>query len=164
MNRLFRWGAALLLLAAMPSLAANPKTMSIQVRQGELRSAPSYLSRVVTTLAYTTRVTVLEERGEWLRVSPVESTEEGWVHAAALTEKKLVLKSGDADATTAVSSDEQALAGKGFNSDVEAKFKENNKTIDFTWVDKMGKITIPSAALVQFLNEGAVKPSTGGAR
>jgi hypothetical protein len=47
------------------------------------------------------------------------------MHSSALTKKKLKLAAGEADAATTVSSEEQALAGKGFNSDVEAKFKEN---------------------------------------
>ena len=163
MRALTRWTAIALLLVAVPSFAAKTKTMSVQVKKGQLRSAPSYLSRVVTDLDYTTRVTVLEEKGAWLRVRQEEGNTEGWMHTATLTKKKLKLVSGDKDATTAVSSEEQALAGKGFNSDVEAKFKEQNKEVDFTWVDKMEKITIPTPKIVKFLEAGEVKAAKGGA-
>ncbi len=163
MRQSTRWVAMVLLLAVMPALAAKTKTMSVQVRKGQLRSAPSYLSRVISDLAYTTRVTVLEEKGAWMRVRKDDAGTEGWMNASALTKKKLKLASGDGDATTAVSSEEQALAGKGFNSDVEAKFKEQNEGIDFTWVDKMEKITIPTPTIVKFLEKGEVKAPEGGA-
>ncbi len=159
-----RWTAIALLLVAVPSFAAKAKTMSVQVRKGQLRSAPSYLSRVITALDYTTKVDVLEEKGTWMRVKQQEGDAEGWMNASALTKKKLKLASGDQDATTAVSSEEQALAGKGFNSDVEAKFKEQNSEIDFTWVDKMEKMTIPTPTIVEFLKTGNVKAAEGGAK
>ncbi len=155
--------AIVLLLATTAVLPAKEKTMSIQIRQGQLRSAPSYLSRVTENLDYATRVTILEEKGTWLRVRPAESTKEGWMHASSLTKKKLKLSAGEADAATAVSSEEQALAGKGFNSDVEAKFKENNAEIDFTWVDKMEKIIIKTPALIKFLEKGDIKAPKGDA-
>jgi len=153
----------LLLLAAAIPAAAKDKTMSIQVRQGQLRSAPSYMSRIVQNLDYAARVTVLEEKGTWMRVRLVDGDKEGWLHTAALTKKKLKLSSGEGDAATTVSSEEQALAGKGFNSDVEAKFKKDNAEIDFTWVDKMEKIKIKTPAIQSFLKKGDIKPAKDGA-
>ena len=163
MNRFMRCGVAIILLAATPSFGAKENTMSVQVREGQLRSAPSYLSRVLATLDYTTSVTILKEQGPWMLVRPADSTTQGWMHSVSLTKKNLKLESGDKDATTAVSTDEQALAGKGFNSDVEAKFKERNAKINFAAVDKMETITIPIATITSFLKEGDVKPAKGGA-
>jgi SH3-like domain-containing protein len=141
---------------------ANAKTMSIQVREGQLRSAPSYLSRVVATLNYATRVTIAEEKGPWIRVQTEDGSQKGWIHKSALTKKRLKLASGEKNASTAVSTDEQALAGKGFNSDVEAKFKKDNAEIDFTWVDKMEKIKVPPKKIKKFLKDGDIKPLEGG--
>jgi SH3-like domain-containing protein len=164
MKQFIRLGMVMLFLAVVPTLAAKEKMMSIQVRQGQLRSAPSYLSRVVSTLNYTDRVTVLEDKGAWLRVRPEAGGAEGWMHEASLTKKRLKLAAGAEDATTTVSSEEQALAGKGFNSDVESKFKERNADIDFSWVDKMEKIKIPAKEITKFLESGDVKPTEGGAK
>jgi hypothetical protein len=86
------------------------------------------------------------------------------MHSSALTKKKLKLASGKDNATTTVSSEEQALAGKGFNSEVEAKFKEDNAEIDFTWVDKMEKIKIKTPTLIKFLEKGDIKASTEDAQ
>jgi hypothetical protein len=57
-----------------------------------------------------------------------------------------------------------ALAGKGFNSDVEAKFKSDHKDIDFKPVDRMEKIKIPNSTLQKFASTGELKASQGGAQ
>jgi len=142
--------------------AARQKKMSIQVKTGQLRSTPGYFSRVVTRLDYAAKVIVLEEKGDWLKVKPDGGTTTGWIHKSALTKKRLKLSAGKTDISNTVTTDEQALAGKGFNSDVEAQFKKENKEIDFTWVDKMEKIKIPPEELKKFLEEGDIKPLNGG--
>jgi uncharacterized protein YgiM (DUF1202 family) len=163
MKKCIRYAFLLLLpLMAIPA-AAKEQTMSIQVRQGQLRSTPSYMSRIVKNVDYATRVTVLEEKGSWVRVRLIDGSQEGWLHAASLTKKKLKLSSGKGDASTTVSTEEQALAGKGFNSDVEAKFKKDNSEIDFTWVDKMEKIKIKTSVISRFLKNGDIKPAKAGA-
>ena len=149
-------------VVALPQqLVAGHKMMTVQIRKGQLRSSPSFLSRVVATANYATRVTVLEDKGSWLKVRPLNGSSVGWMHASALTKKKLKLAAGEKNASTAVSTDEQALAGKGFNSDVEAKFKQENKNIDFTWVNRMEKIKISPQQAKKFLNDGDIKPKKG---
>jgi hypothetical protein len=115
----------------------------------------------VATVSYGDRLDVLETRGTWTQASPVESDVKGWIHASALTRKRIVLKSGEEDAALAASSGELALAGKGFNSAVEAEFKTKNKTISFEWVDRMEKIVIPPQDLASFLLAGKVVAAEG---
>ena len=160
-----RWFCLPVLLTALIGLwltptpaSAGQKHMSIQVRNGQLRSAPGYFSRVVTKLDYASRVTVLKKQGDWIKVETANGGPSGWLHKSALTKKHLKLSAGSQDISNTVSTDEQALAGKGFNSDVEAQFKKENKNIDFTWVDKMEKIKIPPKKLEKFLDEGDVHP------
>lgn len=164
MQHTLQWSLTMLLATALTAVAGEPKTMNVQVRKGQLRSTPSYLSRVTATVKYTDRVAVFNEQNGWLRVRPVAGGAEGWIHKTALTRKKLTLTSGEIDATRTVSTEEQALAGKGFNADVEAEFKNRNEAMDFTWVDRMEKITIPVSTLTQFLKAGAVRPAKGGAQ
>lgn len=152
------------LASVTPSVGARQKSMSVQIREAQVRSAPGFLSRVLTTVPYTERVTILEEKTDWVRVQIDGSQIEGWMHSTALTAKKLKLSAGEQDAQLAVSSDEQALAGKGFNSDVEAQFKKQNSKIDFAPVDKMVKIKIPAETIQAFLTDGSVTPTTKGAQ
>lgn len=150
----------ILAMTAALTLAATAPVMSVTVRKADLRDSPSYLGRIVTSLAYGDKVAVQAENGAWLQVSA--SGQSGWIHTSALTTKNIVMKSG-AGAQTGASSGEMALAGKGFNSDVEAQFKANHKEIDFTWIDKMEKIKIPPSDLREFARDGKLQ-AQGGAK
>ena len=142
--------AGCLALAASAVWAAQE--MSVQVRDGQLRNRGSFLGTVVGTVAYGDRVTVNQTQAGWCEVSIAGKT--GWIHESALTPKKVVLASGTADARAGASGEEVALAGKGFSKEVEAEYKKQNKNVDYTWVDWMGRQTVPSEQLVEFLKQG----------
>lgn len=139
---------------------AGEEMMSVQVKTGSLRDSPSFLGKVVAPVNYGDRVAVVSEQGEWRQVRAAAGAT-GWIHSSALTEKKVVLSSAGQTGTSA-SGDELALAGKGFNAQVEGEFKKNNKDVDFSWVDKMEKIKIAGSEIVAFFKGGQVAP--GGAK
>lgn len=149
------------LLALATAASAQTKTMSLQVRKGELRSTPSYLGAIVGSAAYGDRFAVEETRGAWMRVKAKTGSASGWLHDSALTTKKVTLKAGEKDAEVAASSGELALAGKGFNSEVEAQFKAQNKEANFSAVDLMESIRIGVREMQDFLKAGAVTPKGG---
>jgi uncharacterized protein YgiM (DUF1202 family) len=161
-RRKFWLSLGLIVMAAAAFAAAGSATMSVQVKNGQIRGAPSFLGQVVAPLNYGDRVQVLETKNEWMKVTG-PAGQSGWVHSSALTKKKIVMASGSQDVQTGASGDELALASKGFNSDVEADFKSKNKNVDFTWVDKMEKFKVQPREMQSFLKEGGVKPSEGGA-
>jgi len=136
--------------------------MSVQVKQGVVRSTPSFVGQVVGSLNYGERVTVLEQQPGWIRVSASGLT--GWMHQSALTSKRIVLTASGTAAPTGASTDELALAGKGFNSDVEAQFKAQNREVDFEAVDRMEKRKATPEEISAFLAEGGVRPGKGGAQ
>ena len=63
------------------------------------------------------------------------------------------MRAGTTDAVTGVSSDEVALAGKGFNEQVEAKLKKDGK-LDYTWVDRMAAFNVDADQIVKFRTQG----------
>ena len=137
--------------------------MSVQVKNAQLRATPSFLGRVVAPLSYGDKVEILGTKNDWMHVTgPAGRT--GWIHGSALTKKTIEKTSGSQDAQTGASSDEYALATKGFNKKVEADFKNRNKNVDFTWVDRMEKCKVAPEAAQAFLQEGGLKPAEGGAR
>ena len=139
------------------------KTMSVQVKKCQLRSKPSFLGKIVTNLAYADQVDVKKEKDDWYEVVPKNNKGGGWVHVSALSEKRIVLKANSKDLKSAASSDEIALAGKGFNKQVEEQYKKKNKKADFSQVDNMEKIVISSQDMQDFLTSGGLKPEGGGA-
>lgn len=156
MNKnLARWMLALVL--ASPLMAAAAEQMSVQVQNAQLRADASFLGKLTASVPYGTRVTILQARGDWRQVQePAGKT--GWLHQSALTKKTISMQAGGQDVATAASGDELALAGKGFNSEIEADFKNKNKDIDFTWIDRMEKYKVTMDEITRFLNEGQVKP------
>lgn len=135
--------------------------MSVQIKQGELRARPSFLGTIVARLSYGDQVEMRGRQGSWLKVRFERQGVEGWMHSSALTTKKIVLRAGDQDARQAASSDELALAGKGFNQQVEDAYKTKNPNIDFAWIDKMEKIVVSQNDMRVFLQEGQVTPEGG---
>jgi len=158
-----RWLGLGLIVLGCAALAAAPVTMSVQVKSGQVVATPSFLGKVVTRVNYGDRIQVLEQQGDWSKVT-VAGGQSGWIHTSALSKKKIAMKAGGQDAQTSASGDELALAGKGFNSDVEADFKAKNQNVDFTWVDKMEKIKVPPESMQQFLKDGGIQPAEGGKR
>ena len=147
----------LMLALAGPLAAGAADQMSVQVQNAQLRADASFLAKMTGQVAYGARVTVLQARGDCRQVQAAGGPT-GWLHQSALTKKVISMKAGAQDVATAVSGDELALAGKGFNSDVEADFKNKNKDIDFTWIDRMEKIKVSMDEITRFLNDGQVKP------
>ena len=136
--------------------------MSVQVRKSLLRNQPSFLGKPVTKLAYGDQVTVVEEKESWVKVQPAKGSIDGWVHISALTTKEIVLNPNSSDVTSAASNDEIALAGKGFNQQVEEQFKQNNKNIDFSRIDAMEKIVVSQDEKQAFLHDGGLDEQGGG--
>ena len=144
------------LLVAMPGLAQGQTAMSVQVQNGQLRSSPSFLGQVVAPVKYGDAVQVVQQQGDWVKVT-APSGQSGWIHKSALTKKRIVMNAGSQNVQTAASGQELALAGKGFNSDIEAEFKNKNRNMDYTWVDRMVTFKVSSREIKTFLDEGGVK-------
>jgi uncharacterized protein YgiM (DUF1202 family) len=135
--------------------------MSVQVQDGQVRKTPSFLGAVVVKLPYGTAVEAQPAQNGWVPVQTAEG-QQGWIHQSALTTKKIVLASGGTT-TAQASSDELALAGKGFNSDVEKQFKQQNPNLNFAAVERMLKNKVAPREMQKFLDAGRVQPA-GGAK
>jgi uncharacterized protein YgiM (DUF1202 family) len=145
-------------LTGLTVYAIEQKMMSIQVKDGVVRSSPSFLGKIVTQLPYGERVSVQATKGAWYLIKKPEKSTDGWMHSSALSMKKIVLKPGASDVQQAASSDEITLAGKGFNQRVENDFISRNPQIDFTWINKMEKTVIPQNQILAFIKEGQLTP------
>ncbi len=128
-------------------------SMSVQVKKAPVRSAPSFFSgKIIKNLAYGNRVAVLSQKGKWIKVAARGAT--GWMHASALTKKKIIKRAGAGDVEKYARSDEVALAGKGFNKQVEARFMAKNPKISFRWVNRMEAFNVYPSEVRRFLRQG----------
>ncbi len=138
--------------------ATEPTVMSVQVRIAHLRATPSYLGARTASADYADQVTILQTEGEWRQVRSAKDGGEGWVHLSALSPKTIKLRADARDASSTASGEEMSLAGKGFNSEVEADFRAKNGEIDFGPIDRMQEITIGTDEMIRFMEEGAITP------
>ncbi len=163
MSRMRMCVVALFVVAAAAAFAEEPRTMRVNVKETQVRATPSYLGKILDVLPYGDAVQVLEIRKGWVRVTVAAKRVEGWVNMSALGEKKVALKAGAGKVEQGASSGEMALAGKGFNSQVEAQYRQDSK-MDYTWVDRMGQITVSPEQVAAFLTEGGLETAEGGAQ
>ncbi len=143
---------ALAMLLAITAGAALATSMSVQVRNAKVRATPSQLGRVVATVQYGAVVQAGTIQRGWYPVTTADG-KKGWLHQSALSSKAITMRAGTSDAATGVSSDEVALAGKGFNEEVETKLKADG-TLDYTWVDRMAAFEMDAEQIKSFRAQG----------
>jgi SH3-like domain-containing protein len=125
------------------------KTMYVTAKTIEVKNSFGFFANTLGTLAYGASVSVLQEYGKWAQVRSSEPPVlSGWVPASSLTSKRIITGS-----STSASANEIALAGKGFNQEVENAYRQNG-TLDYDAIDAMEEIRISSQQLFSFLQEG----------
>ena len=134
---------------------------SVQVKNSYLRATPSFLGKIVAAVNYGDQVLVHSENSDWCKVSLPGKSTDGWIHSSALSNKKIVMKGGGAEVQKTASGEELALAGKGFNKQVEDQYKSRHKSMNFAPIDGMEKIIISPEDIKKFLKEGKLNPEGG---
>lgn len=129
---------------------------SIQIKKGVLRSRPSFMGEIIADVFYGDRVEEVDSKNGWSKVRPEGAEKQGWIHDSALTHKKIILVSGQTNVAQMATSDEIALAGKGFNEQVEREMKDKYPHMNYSLIDKMEKTVVSDLQMKQFLKEGRV--------
>ncbi|NPU85866.1 MAG: SH3 domain-containing protein [Syntrophaceae bacterium] len=146
----------------MNAAVAAQKAMSVQVKESQLRATPSHLGKIVAKVSYGDRVTVIEEQGDWKKVS-LNRKAQGWIHNSALSTKQIALRAGSSGGSS-VSGGEIALAGKGFNKEVEAQYRQNNKNLDYAWINRMETYSVSPRQMDDFIKVGRLTPDAEGGK
>ena len=160
-----RWRALLgmgVFLLMVSTTWSGLGTMSVQVRDGQLRATPSFLGTVVGAVNYGDQVDVQQQQGDWMEVN--FKGQKGWMHNSALTTKAISIGGGGKDAQMKASGKEVALAGKGFNAEVEAQYRKGHQNANYPAVDQMERVQIAPQEMVVFLDQGGLKPTAGGGK
>jgi hypothetical protein len=146
-----RVGFLILLYGLGMALAAQSnqgETMYVAVKQAHLKSATGFFASSKGYLEYGEPVMVLRETGKWVEIrSQTNPSRTGWTALLSLTSKRITGSSGGAQAR------EIALAGKGFNAEVEALYKEETGA-GYAAIDRLESQSLPDEELRRFLREG----------
>lgn len=146
--------SALLATCVAAGVAWAATEMAVQVKVGQLREKPTFLSRVLAEIPYGQSVSVLEEQGDWRRVSAAGGM--GWMHQTAIAVQQSALIAKAQQQATGASTGELALAGKGFSKAIEDKFRQVRGNLDYSWLDKMEANTVAPQQLQAFVAEGSL--------
>lgn len=146
------------LCLALPTFAASkPKTQYVAIDPAPLKAKPAASSKKVGSIEYASAVLVLQTEKSWVYVQLVDDKSvEGWLPASALTTKKIKDKKN----STSANADEIALAGKGFNSTIEAVYAEEYE-LNFDIVDYIESLRAEQEEAIAFAKAGQL--NDGGA-
>ena len=127
-------------------------TMNVQLRDVQVKATPNYLGATVGRVVYGDAVNVVSEEGNWRKIAKPS----GYIPKSAVTKNKVAKNPDQMFAAGSVKHDEVALAGKGFNPQVEAEYKKNNADVAaaFVQVDKVEKLGASEAELNGFKSSG----------
>jgi opacity protein-like surface antigen len=142
-------GALALVFIASAAWAAS---MNVQVREVDVKVQPNYLSGSVGKLGYGAKVETIEESGNWVRIS----NPSGWVPKSSITKHSVDISAEQKFSGRGASHDEVALAGKGFNPQVEAEYRRQHPDMAaaYSKVDWIENQTVPMSELKAFAAAG----------
>lgn len=150
------WLLAVFLIATPVSAQfQSSQKLSVLVRESKLRAAPNHWSEARADLKYGDTVTVTAPGEIWIEVAS-ETGVKGFVHASAVSARRVVLKAGAQPEGAEVDSANVVLAGKGFNEDVEEMYRSETKDLNYAAVDSWEKSLITADALDSFMKTGGL--------
>lgn len=124
-------------------------TVYVSVKSTNLKASESSASKNAATVKYTDALKIEKFTDKKLYVSLVNSPEKkGWIKTSEITKKKITTKG-----KTSVTNNEITLSAKGMTN-VEAEFKANNPSLNFTTVDSIEKIILDRAIVIAFAAQG----------
>ncbi|MCL2443898.1 MAG: hypothetical protein FWD13_10615 [Treponema sp.] len=124
-------------------------TLYVAVRTQDLKSGTGIFASTRGRLNYGDRVTVIRVSGRFVEVrSATNASLTGWAPSANLSARQVV-----AGTSSTATAREVALAGKGFNQEVEASYRRQGN-LNYADVDRVEAITVVEADLIRFLQEG----------
>lgn len=148
-----------LLILVVALLVAE--TLTVKVQTTSLRGTPKFYAPAVQALKAGDKVEKIAAQGGWIQVKTSGGVV-GWVHSSAVEVPKFDLMASNQGLKTQASASEVALAGKGFNKQVEESYRAKNKDLSFAWVDRMLQIKIAAAKVEEFLKKGKLGEFGGG--
>jgi len=143
----------LFLLAGIAAAQIGPgRILYVSVKTIQLKSSTGLMAGTTGTLDYGEQVTVLQVNGKFVEVRSAENESlKGWTASDNFTTKRIITGS---EATA--SAKEVALAGKGFNQEIEDSYRAKGE-LNYDEVDRMETFTADETRLAKFLEEGRLR-------
>ncbi|PIR20385.1 MAG: hypothetical protein COV45_06315 [Deltaproteobacteria bacterium CG11_big_fil_rev_8_21_14_0_20_47_16] len=154
--------AAVVLFVAVGAFAKSkapfPAEVTVTSKEITIKKDKDHLSKAVAKALYGDKLKVTTKQDDWYLVT-TDGGNTGWVHISSVTTKKINIKKDATVSEKTVTHEEVALAGKGFNKQVEQSYVSANPSIAeaYKQVDKMESFRVPLAELSAFIKQGQLK-------
>jgi hypothetical protein len=151
---------ALLAILSLPGVAWC-ETLKVSQPNQSLYPDPDFAGTPIMAVPQGAAVHVHSQAGDWYKVEYQGKV--GWIHRqafpAAQTGSKFNLPGMLFGAPVKeTSSDEAALAGKGFTPEIESSYRTKHPEMKFGEVDKVEANRVDPAKLQAFIAQGGLKP------
>jgi hypothetical protein len=155
MKKLLAFSVFILLIAGtVTAQISRGGTAWVSAKTVTLKSSTGFFASSRGTVSYGTEVSVLQVSGNWAEVrSTANASLTGWMSTGNLSAKRIA-SSGSASSASA---SEVALAGKGFNQEVENTYKTTEGNLNYADVDRTEAITVTQEELFNFIQEGRLR-------
>jgi len=153
--------AMLLILFLVPALCFAGETVKVKVHRSSLFEQPNFFSKTVGTLQFGEELETEEVVKDWVKVK--FGRQRGFIHQSALTSTKVDMKTMmfSGSSSSGPSQDEVALAGKGFNPEVEKNHGKAHPEMNYALVDEIERYSVDPNSLRSFIQKGGLKVSEG---
>ncbi|UCG78872.1 MAG: hypothetical protein JSV21_03305 [Nitrospirota bacterium] len=141
-----------LLFILTPTLAFADQ-LKVVTKENAIRKECKFFSPVKAEVRYDDIMDLVSKEGDWYKVKFGDTG--GCIHKSAVEVKKFKL-SGLFGKKAEASSDEVALAGKGFNPQVESAYRKKNPKLNFALVDRIEGLNVPQEQLMEFIEKGGL--------
>jgi len=128
------------------------EVVKVVTKENAIRSSCRFFAPVVATVRYNDVLEVVSKEGDWYRVR--FNGVEGCIHKSAVEQQKITLADIGLGEKRSASEDEVALAGKGFNPQVEDAYKGENPELAYQSVDQVEAYAVPEQRQIAFIEEG----------
>lgn len=149
--RLFATGMLICLFTALPAFG---ETVSVITKDNAIREDCRFFTPVRAKVQYGDSLEIVSKEGDWLRVRHRDAN--GCIHKSAVEEKSFILPNLTGPSKRPATSDEVAIAGKGFNPQVEDSFKKKYPELDFNAVNGIEQYDVPEQDIRLFIEQGGL--------
>ena len=148
-NHLLTASLFLVVMAAMVSA----ETVTVITRENTVREECRFLAPAKAKVQFGDQLEVTAKEGDWFRVKFRNA--KGCIHKNAVREKTAALTDVSGKGYRATS-DEVALAGKGFNPEVERAYREKHPELNYTAVESIEAYRVSDESLKAFITAGGL--------
>jgi hypothetical protein len=149
----------ILLALCLISSVAAAATVKVITQEAMIRTDKRFFSPALVRAPFGAALQELGREGDWFRVN--YQGKEGWIHKSAVQEQKFQLSSLAGGQAEEASRDEVALAGKGFNPDVEKAFRDKNPKMRYDLVTQVQAYRLEEQKLQSFIRAGHLREPGG---